>query len=206
MEEVVKIHLTKDERFFIRRKLILMMGDSPKFSFVSLLKPLTYPVPALLVAALLIGGGTSFAAEAALPGDILYSVKVRINEEVRALVSVSNESKANWEAQRAGRRLQEAETLADEGKLDINTSIKLEENFGGHAQKVHDQIEILKQKQNYQAVTDVSSNFKSLLKAHEKVISGLADKESELEFLHEGVRLESDDMSNSDDAEDTNGD
>ena len=36
-----------------------------------------------LIIALVLGGGTSFAAEGSLPGDLLYPVKIGVNEEFR---------------------------------------------------------------------------------------------------------------------------
>lgn len=56
-------------------------------------------------------------AEQAVPGDVLYGVKVRINEEVRGSLNISAEQKANWETLRVERRLNEARQLAKAGKL-----------------------------------------------------------------------------------------
>src|SRR6185436_14919248 len=58
--------------------------------------------PALGMAGLLIvaGAGTSFGAEGALPGDLLYPVKVKVNEEVRGALTLSSESKAEWQTTR----------------------------------------------------------------------------------------------------------
>src|SRR3989344_5888723 len=58
-------------------------------------------VPAILSLAVIFGGiGISFAAEHALPGDILYLVKVRVNEEARGLLAISDEKKVKWQEAR----------------------------------------------------------------------------------------------------------
>lgn len=58
-----------------------------------------------------------FAAERAVPGDVLYPVKVRFNEEVRSSLAVSPYQQVEWETKRVERRLAEARLLANEGKL-----------------------------------------------------------------------------------------
>ena len=56
-------------------------------------------------------------AEKALPGEILYPVKVRFNEEVRGALVSSPYEKIEWETERLERRLAEANLLADAGML-----------------------------------------------------------------------------------------
>lgn len=63
------------------------------------------------------GGGMTYAAESAMPNDILYPVKVHINERMWAAVHFTPERKADWEAKRIERRLQEAEHLSQADKL-----------------------------------------------------------------------------------------
>lgn len=56
-------------------------------------------------------------AEKALPGEFLYPVKVRFNEEVRGALVSSPYEKIEWETERLERRMAEANLLADAGKL-----------------------------------------------------------------------------------------
>jgi hypothetical protein len=58
-----------------------------------------------------------FAAEQTVPGDVLYPVKVRFNEEVRSSLAVTPYQQIQWETKRVERRLAEARLLATEGKL-----------------------------------------------------------------------------------------
>lgn len=57
------------------------------------------------------------AAERAIPGDVLYPVKVRFNEEIRSSLAFSPYQKIEWETARLERRIAEARLLADSGKL-----------------------------------------------------------------------------------------
>jgi hypothetical protein len=56
-------------------------------------------------------------AEKAVPGDVLYSFKVNVSEEIRSTLSGSPYAKVEWETKRLNRRIAEARLLASEGKL-----------------------------------------------------------------------------------------
>ena len=60
-------------------------------------------------------GSASFAAEGSLPGELLYPVKVHVNESFQKLTSFTDEQKATTEVRIAGRRLAEASALAARG-------------------------------------------------------------------------------------------
>jgi hypothetical protein len=65
---------------------------------------------------------TSVLADKALPGDILYSVKTKINEPVGGLFAVTDFDKASWSVTLANRRIDEAEMIAD--RVDVSDEIK----------------------------------------------------------------------------------
>src|SRR3989344_5305171 len=88
-----EISLTKLERAEIRQRLLVIVRGAEamsrpvtKFSWSRILKPAFVSVMITSLA----GGGVSFASENSLPGDFLYSVKVNVNEEVRAALLVSS--------------------------------------------------------------------------------------------------------------------
>lgn len=85
---------------------------------------------ATLLLALMVGvGGTSFAAQGAVPGDLLYPVKVHVNEGVRSGFAFGADAKAQFEADLLAIRLQEAEDLASEGKLEGDLAIDVRSNI-----------------------------------------------------------------------------
>ncbi len=61
--------------------------------------------------------GVPFLAERSVPGDVLYPMKVRVNEEVRASLTSGGYEKVVWETKRLERRIAEARLLAKEGRL-----------------------------------------------------------------------------------------
>lgn len=58
-----------------------------------------------------------FVAERAVPGDVLYAVKVQFNEELRSTLTFDTYQKVEWETERLNRRIAEARLLASEGRL-----------------------------------------------------------------------------------------
>jgi len=56
-------------------------------------------------------------------------VKVHFNEEVQAALTFSDEAKADFEAVRAERRLDEAEELSVKDTVDAQTRADIEANF-----------------------------------------------------------------------------
>lgn len=83
-------------------------------------------------------------AEYTLPGDTLYPVKVRFNEEVLSTLSVTTHQKIAWETKRVERRIAEARLLASEGRLDDETEEALSETVEVHAGNVQREIEELR--------------------------------------------------------------
>lgn len=75
------------------------------------------PAFLVLLVAIFFGGGISYAAEGALPGDSLYWVKTDVNEEVGDWL-VAGEAQLGWDARKVERRLDETTILAAEGRLD----------------------------------------------------------------------------------------
>ena len=127
------------------------------------------PMPILITLALLFSGGVAFGAEKSLPGDTLYPVKVHFNEQVRGFVTFTPEAKATWEARVANRRLEEAERLAAESRLNTKARVQLEKNFEAFANKASDRIEAFEER-NADKAAKIASNFETSLKAHERIL------------------------------------
>lgn len=188
-EEMKNIVLTQKERAALRFSILDFIKTNPVSSQVLLRlifqRSIIYswqllalfikkPMPILLILALILGGGgVSFAAENALPGDVLYPVKVKVNEEVVAALAFSPEAKVNWEARRLERRLEEAEHLAEKGELKAEVRERIEENFERHAGRVRVRIAEFEAK-DLKAAADISSNLEVSLQAHARILAILA--------------------------------
>ncbi|MDO8466657.1 MAG: DUF5667 domain-containing protein [bacterium] len=132
-------------------------------------------MPAILVILVLVlGGGASVASEQATPGSLLYPVKVNINEGVIGALSFSAKAKANWDVRVTERRLEEAEELSAEGKLDADARAQIEENFAAHADRVHERISDFQARSDFNAAADVAANFATSLRVHQTILERLA--------------------------------
>ncbi len=138
-------------------------------------------VPAVAVFLLLIGvgGGISFAAENAVPGDVLYPVKISVNEAVMAKLAFSIEEQARLEAKHAMRRLSEAERLAADLRLDAESNAQLQQAFQGHADRVRKNMSLLAASQDTAVASDIGNDFEATLEAHAAVMQRLADSRQE---------------------------
>lgn len=139
------------------------------------------PMIASIIAAVLIAfsGGTAAAAENTVPGDLLYPIKTKINEEVRSALALTSEAKINWENRRAERRLEETEKLAAENKLTTTTAAMLTTKFQEFATRADDRLEKLQAsgKLTDEQVEKIKENFEVAVKAYEEVLTRIQDKE-----------------------------
>ena len=86
-----------------------------------------------------------FAAEKAVPGDTLYAVKVRFNEELRSKLTFDSYQKVEWETERLNRRIAEARLLASEGKLTDEVEAEVAKAVREHTQKAREEIKHLRE-------------------------------------------------------------
>lgn len=130
----------------------------------------------LIVIALALGvsGGTSLIATQAKPGDILFPVKVNINEEARGLLTFSSNAKAEWEVGRAERRLAEFEELAADNELSADARAQVEANFKAHAERVQERIDALMEKGDVAGAANISARLATSLDAHARILEKLA--------------------------------
>lgn len=89
----------------------------------------------VLVAVLVLiatSGGVTYAAENAMPEDMLYTVKLHVNEPIRDIMHRDPEQRALWEVRKLERRMREAEYLSQmKGKF----TLEHRTFFEGHMQK-----------------------------------------------------------------------
>src|SRR3989338_9046963 len=125
--EADKIRLTSLEksamraRIFETRSVYVFMSYHVRMSLAGLV---------LFVFA---GTGTVSAAQGALPGDLLYPVKVSINEKVEVALAPTPAAKAEVQVRLAERRVEEAQKLSSQGRLNKKTAKILSDDFDEHA-------------------------------------------------------------------------
>ncbi|MCA9358161.1 hypothetical protein KC902_02770 [Candidatus Kaiserbacteria bacterium] len=85
-----------------------------------------------------------FMAEKAVPGDVLYAVKVQFNEEVRSTLTFDSFEKVEWETERLNRRIAEARLLASEGRLTEEVEAEVADAVRIHTENAKREIETLR--------------------------------------------------------------
>jgi tetratricopeptide (TPR) repeat protein len=116
--------------------------------------------------------GVTFAADDALPGDLLYNVKVNINEEIKSVLQNSPESRIAWNKERAERRLLEASQLAAEGRLDEKNKEKVSKLFAEHTEEMIQEVRAV-EVQDPALAAEASGEFEESLDTHEAVLARL---------------------------------
>jgi hypothetical protein len=184
INKLKKHNLSIEEKASIRASILSFMEYHPIKSVIggeelrqvnqrSLLSKFNFNsfMPIALVIALLLSGSATFAAERAMPGDFLYPVKVNVNEEVRGMVALNTEAKAEWEAKRAERRLEEAEKLALSGEIKVEVMQKLEQKFNQLAEKAEARITKLEDAGKVEAASKLNASLEARYEIHERVLA-----------------------------------
>jgi len=100
------------------------------------------PIAGIVAVVLIVG--LPLAAESAQPGDVLYMMKVRVNEEVQARLALSPYEKVAWDVTRVERRVAEARLLAKEGKLTTEAETQLAVTLKEHTDSAAENIALLR--------------------------------------------------------------
>ncbi|MEK7601451.1 MAG: DUF5667 domain-containing protein [Patescibacteria group bacterium] len=146
---------------------------------------------ALVLALFVTSTGISYAAQGALPGDALYPVKVNVNEPVAGALAVTNSAKAEWAMSVAGKRLEEAATLAAEGRLSRTTQQELQTNFESHAVLAIRHIDE-EASASADAGAQSAMQFEAQLSEYERVLSEVGGTDSDSNTFASAIRAQHD--------------
>lgn len=176
------LKLSAEERSMLRDRLVTYMEYHPlpstmkqaapaqagKTSFFATYKTVFYraAAPALTVFVMI---AVPVLAERSNPGDVLYPVKVRFNEEVVSQLNNSPYEAIAWESERLERRIAEARLLASEGKLTGEVEAEVAAAVKAQSQKTRDKIEELRTTDaDEAAIADI--NFATALEVQNEVL------------------------------------
>lgn len=173
-----EISLTHEEREKMRGVLHAYMAMKPIRAPAVVAEPAVFsrfftlrPVAVVLALAVFASSaGISYAAEGALPGDLLYAVKTHVNEPVRGAFAVSPSAKTAWAMRVAGERIKEATMLAAEGRLNSGHQQELQANFESHARKASENISA-QASTSPEASAEIGVRFEAQLSEYERVLA-----------------------------------
>lgn len=162
-----------EERLSIRGSLLDSFSLTTNL-LVNQLKNMTALIIALV---LTLSGGTSVAAEMALPGDALYPIKISLNEPVVGLFSVSKEAKTTWQERLAERRLEEVSKLVAKGDFDQEKRNDLEARLNNQIEKFASSANELSQKKGASS-SELVVRLEASLMAHQDVLMAISENKN----------------------------
>lgn len=121
-------------------------------------------------------GGTVYAAEGSLPEDPLYSLKTGVIEPiVIQLAPLVGVDKGDARIAIVERRLEEAETLLDQGELSTTSATILAAKITQTSSEIRRLTSDTAEDGNVTDALDTSSDLETLLEGHEEVLSAAAE-------------------------------
>ena len=130
------------------------------------------PAFAILLS-LIIGTGTVAAAQTSVPGDVLYPVKIYVNESVKGAFQVGVQADTRWELEQIDARLEETATLRSRGELTQEHQAQIEEQIDTHIQAIESRSEDLEVKGETQAAKEIEGSLDAYLDANAQVFDEL---------------------------------
>lgn len=131
-----------------------------------------YMVPAVFSLVIVLTTGISFASSSSLPGGFLYPVKI-LNEKINSVLASDPIDKVKVLTINTVNRLEEAEKLFIDGKLDEKTEVKIAEFFENDSELANRSIVAL-ENNNKKSGTEASIKFKEDLDKHKKILSSFS--------------------------------
>jgi hypothetical protein len=130
-------------------------------------------ISAILLAMFVLSGGVSYAAEGSLPGDMLYLVKIHINEGVQGTLAIGAKADAEFARKQLERRAEEAAQLSAEHRLSAKVRAELAADTKVHAEAYKKAEATLIHEGKDAAAAEVKTQMQTTIDAHEEGLSNL---------------------------------
>ncbi len=188
-DEAKKVALSERDSLSMRAQLLSYIREHPSrapFSvrwsgtFSRLSGTRTAPGFRLAGAALMIvlvaGAGTSYAAQGALPGEILYPIKINVNEALQASLATTPQEKVALDASLANTRLDEAEELATQGKLTPENNVIVQQGLASVTEDFNTNLTSIASSTpaSVAQIGDAQAGLDAALSAHASVLADIA--------------------------------
>lgn len=173
------VSLDERERRQLRKNLVSFMQQNPRYipdaevETFSLYRIFELAFPRFALGVLMfvgVGASVTFASQASVPGDFLYSFKVNVYEPVVSKLATSDTSQAVWEARRAQNRLKEAAKLAEESKLTDEAAADLRLHFQKHLEKTQRNIDTLQANGDVDVATSIQTSLNTYLESNSEIV------------------------------------
>lgn len=177
-KEALLLKLSSTEKAALHANLMRVIEADTARTPARIASPYFFFTPQLMgsFAAILLVliGGTTYAAQGSVPGDALYAVKTKVTEPIQGALAFSAEDKIKFHGEIAQVRLEEAEVLASQNRLDTQATEVLESSIDTHLNERAALAAALEEKKPG-ATVSLSSHFESSITAHSDVLTQLGE-------------------------------
>jgi hypothetical protein len=201
-----EVSLTSDEKDDLRRSIVAHLESHPltaESGTFTVQKPIScfhwtggyfgskrmLAVPCIFMLLILVSAGVSFASTSALPGNILYPIKI-LNEKINSSFISDPVKRVKVLTVNAMNRLEEAEKLYLNGKLDEATELKLAKSFETDSGLVGQSLTALQKTTYKESGMQAGLKFREDLDRHHKILASFIkpdESKKTNEKLIEGV-------------------
>ena len=173
--------LSSNERVKMRAKLIKQMEaqslgtahPDKVFIFGGIIEKHKRTVGFTVAMVLAVLSGASYAAASSLPGDILYPVKMNVNERVEAALAITPKATAEFAQKQITRRVVEAETLEHENRLDDAKKNQLAEETKKYVDTYAEARTKMENSGNRNDAEELEGNMRRTMSAHERTFHNI---------------------------------
>ena len=175
ISEIKNIVMTDDDKKRIFENILKISNSNQKpirspwmtFSFLAILEKNKFAyymiIPLIII---LSSGGIALASNDSLPDSFLYPFKVRVVEPIRGTLSFSQGAKAKYKVNLATERMIEAETLANQGKLDEPKKRQLKNLLEEHTTDLNNALNKVNKSNKNKDVEEIVNNFDVEMNEH----------------------------------------
>lgn len=171
MEETKRTLMRSELAAFADLHAVTAKEEATRFNSVAFLSTIFTHSRKLMAASLVVvmvlvtGTATTYASERAVPGELLYTVKVAVAEPVASVFAGEGVSQARFHAKLALRRVEEAAILESRGELTAEHAEELSTRFVHAADKAEQQALELASSGDYSASLAVRTELATELSA-----------------------------------------
>lgn len=140
---------------------------------------------AIALVILLAMGSTKPASASALPGELLYPVKI-IHEEIEAATKTTPEKKASFKIEQTEKRIQEAIKLADSEKLNPETQNQLAANIKTYTEDIAVEIKEIKEEDPQKAL-ELTAELKTTIKSNSGALKKVTSSKKKTQKIKKEV-------------------
>lgn len=165
-------------------------------------------IAAKIIASILVGSmaGASVLAEQALPGDVLYSFKVDVNESIRWAFTFGTEADAKWEVKKLERRAGEKTELEVREGVTPRAQAIIVTEANASSDKAHEALTKLRSQGRAEVATSLDASLKNSIKVINTTNSGITMNEDEDDQDENEEEVEDEDDQDEDDENEENED